>query len=199
MADTTLPYSGQQRTSKEKKTIVVTIVVIVAVLIGGILIFRQPKKTDQTKGVSVENKQPSPTEKPKVDKKSVKIQVLNGTGTPGQAGTAVDALENAGYDPDNIKSANAEEFSTTDTTITAKEGFDDVARDIKEALKETFDEININSTALDDTSEFDIVVTTGGKKYEEETTPTPTDSTTSPTETPTPTPTVTPTPSPTPI
>jgi len=188
---------NQQGSSKKKKTaVMIGIVFVVAALVGGIFMLRQPKDTGQTKGVVVENKEPSPTEKPKIDKNSVKVQVLNGTGTPGQAGIVVEALKTAGYNADNIKTANAEEFNNTVTTITAKNGFDDVTNDIKDALKATYDEIKIDSTYLDEDSEFDIVFTTGGEKFEE-TTPTPIMSLT---ESPTPTTTLTPSPtsSPTP-
>ncbi len=193
MTDAALPYSNQQRVSKKKKTtILVGVAVIVVVLIGSILILRQPNKTNETKSGVVENKEPSPTQKPEIDKKSVKIQVLNGTGTPGQASTAQKALEEAEYNGDNIESGNAEAYDATVTTIAAKKGFEDVASDIKDALKAAFDEIKIDSTPLDEDSKFDIIVTTGGEKFEEEETTT----TPSPTETPTPTPTLSPTPTP---
>lgn len=189
---------NQQRGSKKKKTVIVFIV-IVAAIIGGMLLLRQSKKTEQPEVTVTGTKEPSPTEKPKIDKKSVKIQVLNGTGTPGQAGTAVEALKKAGYSSDNIKTANAENFNNTVTTITSKDGFDNVASDIKNVLKTTFDEIEIDSTNLDKDSEFDIVVTTGGEKFEEETpTPGPTSAETTSTPTPTSTPTLTPTTTPTP-
>ncbi len=204
MVDTVSPYLSPQRENKSKKVaVMVSAVVIIAVIIGGTFLLRQSKKTDQTKTAAVENKAPSPTEKPKIDKSTVKVQVLNGTGTPGQAGTAVEALKKAGYNPDNIKTANAKDFNNTVTTITARTGFEDTASDVKDALKTTFDEIKIDSTQLDKDSEFDIVVTTGGKKFEEVTptatiTPTqnPTPSPTSTTTTPTPTPTSTTTPTP---
>lgn len=189
MTDTTLPYSNQQGSSKKKKTKIIGILLVLTVIIGGLFILRQPKKTDQTKVGVVENKEPSPTEKPKIDKKTVKIQVLNGTGTPGQAGTVVEALKEE-YNSDNIETGNAEEFNTTVTTITAKDGFNDVAKDIKDVLKATFDEINIDSTPLDKTSKFDIVVTTGGEKFEEK----PTSIPITPTESPIPSPTPSPTP-----
>jgi len=203
MIDTTSPYLNQQRGSRKKKTaVIIGVVVLVAAVVGGILMTRQPKRTDQTEVSVVEKKEPSPTEKPKIDKKSVKIQVLNGTGTPGQAGIAVEALKKAGYNPDNIKTANAEEFNNTVTTITARAGFEDVASDVKDALKTVFDEINIDPSKLDEKSEFDIIVVTGGKKSEETPTTTitptqnPTPSPTSTTTTPTPTPTLSPTPTP---
>ncbi|MBI5122636.1 LytR C-terminal domain-containing protein [Candidatus Roizmanbacteria bacterium] len=205
MIDIVSPYSNQPRGSKKKKiAVMIGAVVIAAVLFGGTLILRQSKKTDQTKTAVVENKKPSPTEKPKIDKDSVKIQVLNGTGTPGQAGTAVEALKKAGYSPDNIKTANAKDFNNTITTITARAGFENTTSDISDVLKSTFSEIKIETTELDEKSEFDIVITTGGKKFEEVTptatitptqnpTPSPTSATTTPTLTPSPTTTPSPT------
>jgi len=199
MADPISFNPNQQGSSKKKKTTVFVVIVIVAAIIGGIFLLRQPKKTEPPEVTVTVTKGPSPTEKPKIDKTSVKVQVLNGTGTPGQAGTAVEALKKAGYSSDNIKTANAKEFDSTITTITAKDGFDDVANDIKNVLKTTFDEIEIDSTSLNEENEFDIVVTTGGKKFEEATpTPGPTSAEITSTPTPTSTPTLTPTPTPTP-
>jgi serine/threonine-protein kinase len=202
MIDTSSQYLNQQGVMSKKKNpaVIIIVVVLVAAVVGGIFMLRQPKKTNQTNVNVVEKKEPSPTEKPKIDKESVKIQVLNGTGTPGQAGITVEALKKAGYNSDNIKTGNAEKFDNSVVSITARTGFKDVASDIKDALKTTFDEIEISSSQLDKGSEFDIVVTTGGKIFEEVT---PTASiTNSPTETltpsPTPTPTETLTPSPTP-
>jgi cell division septation protein DedD len=202
MVDPILLNSNQQGRNKNKKIAIIIGIVFAVVLVGGILTLRQSKKGDQTKIAVVEKKEPSPTEKPKIDKSSVKVQVLNGTGTPGQAGTVVEALKEAGYSADNITSANADAFDSTITTITARKGFEDIASDIKDNLKSVFDEINIDSSKLDEKSEFDIVVVTGGEKFEETPTTTvtptenPTPSPTSETPTPTPTPTITPTPTP---
>ena len=204
MTDPVSPYLNQPVEGKKKNStvVVVIVIVIIAVLIGSFFIFRQSGKTEQTKVAVTETIKPSPTEKPKIDKKSVKIQVLNGTGTPGQAGDAVEALEDAEYDSDNIKTANAEEFDNSVTTIAVKDGFEDVANDVKDALKTIFDKIEIDSTRLDEDGEFDVVVTTGGKKFVEATPTasaiTPTDSEADPTESPTATPTSTLTPTPTP-
>lgn len=198
MVDTTSSYLNQPRGSKKKKTGVIIGVVILAVVVGGIIMSRQPKKTDQTVVSVVDKKELSPTEKPKIDKKSVKIQVLNGTGTPGQAGDASEALQKAGYSAENIATGNAEEFDNTTTSIKVKAGFEDVANDIKKALKDVFDDVNISSIELDKKGEYDIIVVTGGKIYEEIT---PTASVTGsriPSSTPTPSPTATLTPTPTP-
>lgn len=201
MIDPTSSYLNPQRGNKSNKmAVVVGVVIILAIVIGGTFLLQKTKKTDQTKVAVVENKEPSPTEKPKIDKKSVKIQVLNGTGTPGQAGTAVEALKKAGYNPDNIKTTNAKDFNNKVTTITARTGFEDVAKDINETLKSTFSEIKIETSKLDEKSEFNIMVVTGGKKFEEATpttsvtnSPTPNPTTTTPTLTPSPTTTSSPT------
>lgn len=199
MQDQITSYPNQPVRVK-KNYMGIVVVVIIAALMGLFLYFRQLENTDQTKVTVRVTKAPTSTPKPVIDKKSVKIQVLNGTGTPGQAGEAVDALVEAGYNKDNIEADNAEKYDNTVTTVSAKSGFEDVAEDIKEALKDTFDEIEIDSKNLDKDNKLDIIVTTGGKKFEEATpTPLPTTKvTTTPTITLTPTTTLTPTSTPTP-
>lgn len=182
---TTFPLPAE---NKKSKLPLVIVIVIVALALGWWFFFRQSgaNKTEETKITPTETQEPTPTEKPLPDKKTVKIQVLNGTGTPGQAGEAVKLLVDSGYETDNIKTGNADKYDHTTTTISFKEGFDRTADDVKTALKEKFDKIDIESTELDKDSEYDIVVTTGGKIFEE------------PTTTPSPTSTSTPTPTPTP-
>lgn len=197
-----------QPTSPKKKgfpVVALVIVLIVVALIGGFLIMNQSNKEEAPETTITPTQEPQPTEAPTIDKTTVKIQVLNGTGTPGQAGTAVKALVAGGYVEDNITAENAPDYDHTVTTIATKEGFESTAEDIKSALESDFDTVEIDSTALGSSSEFDVVVTTGGKKYEAPTSaPKPTTSSSTPTVTPTgttsdaatPTPTRTPTPTP---
>ncbi len=202
MQDTSFSFSNPtpQKTNKISPTVVVGAVVL-AVVIGTILIVARTKKPEEVKEqpkITTETKEPTPTSKPKIDKKTVKIQVINGTGTPGQAGEVVTSLEEAGYDKENIKTGNADEFDNKTTTIEAKEGYEDVAKEIEKTLESNFDKITVKSTNLDNDSEYDIIVTTGGKIYA---TPTPAATaaptsgpTSAPTATLTPTSTITPTP-----
>lgn len=199
--DTTSSYSSQPGENNKTKIVIVIIVLIIAAAIGTYMIFRQNEKPKSTKVVVTEKKEElTPTEKPKIDKDSVKIQVLNGTGTPGQAGKAVEALKEAGYNADNIKTGNAEDFDHKVTTITARDGFEEVAKDIKEALEKIFDSVEVESSKLEKDSEFNIVVVTGGKKFEapSRTVPSasPSPSPIATTTTPTPSPTSSPTPTP---
>lgn len=193
--DPTINTFSTSQLPKKKNTTPMLIVggVLIAVIIGSYLILKQPKKVEVKKEVVTAENTPTPTDAPKVDKSKVKIQVINGTGTPGQAGLAVKALEEAGYATANIKTGNAEEFDNKTTTIEAKTGFESTAKDIESELKSTFDQIAIKSSTLDKDSEFDIIVTTGGKIFETPTnTPAPS-GTVTPTATNTPTLTPTPT------
>ena len=193
-----------------KKTIVIILIVLaVLAAIGGFLFLSKSQKSEDVKRAVEKDKTPSvtptPTKKP-INKENVKIQVINGTGTPGQAATALEALTQAGYKKENIKTGNADEFDQIKTAIARKKGFEDVAEDIKKALGSKFDNIEIESVGLDIDGEFDIVITTGGKIFEEATSPpkpSPTVSRVSPTPTstsgiPTVSPTLTLTPTPTP-
>jgi len=196
MEEAVFPYSNPVQQSKSKKPVTALIVslIVLAALIGGFFLMKQPKKVEEKQDVVVEEKGPTPTEKLKIEKSTVKIQVVNGTGTPGQAGVVVKALEEAGYSTDNIKTGNAEEFDNTTTSITARDNFEEIVNDIKSVLGSMFDKITVVSPNLDADSEFDIVIVTGGKIFEE-TTPT-ASVTEEPTLSPTTTPTSTPTPTP---
>lgn len=194
------PLSQNRKTNNVLPIVVLIIVVAISVLI----FFRGKNKNVKTSSVAnvtpTQEATPAPTVA--VDKKTVKIQVLNGTGTPGQAASAVKALETAGYSADNIKTDNATKYDQTQTTITAKSGFSGTADDIKTALASTFDNITIDSSQLGSDSQYDIIITTGGKIYQTPT-PKPTNTpvvtpTSSPNATNTPTPTSTTTPTPTP-
>jgi hypothetical protein len=194
MEETISPYQSQQQKSNKILPTIIVVAVLVAAFAGWFFITQQPKKTDKVDDVVIEKKEPSPTEKPKIEKTSVKIQVINGTGTPGQAGVVVTALEDAGYNSENIKTGNADKYDNATTSITARSNFEEIVNDIKNVLKATFDKITIISPNLDENSEFDVVIVTGGKIFEAVT---PTTSITD-SENPTPTTTITPTSSPTP-
>ena len=202
------PVFTNPQISVKKKPPVLAIIIFVVVIVIVIFIFknRQDKNTQSVNSITPTQEAISPTIVPEVDKQTVKIQVLNGTGTPGQATAVVAELKTAGFNGDNIKTDNASKFDQSSTTIATKAGFSTIADDIKAALNSTFSSIDINPTELGSDSAYDVVITTGGKLYE---TPTPkitekVNPTGGPTSTPSPTtnptntpmPTVTPTPTP---
>lgn len=209
MDNTTQDYSNPPTVTKKSKLpiIIIAVVLIVAISAGAILLSRnKPSKPPEVAGSTTVAPTQSPTAgvTPAVDKQSVKIQVLNGTGTPGQAAKVTASLKTAGYNGDNMKTGNSPDTVTT-SSIAAKAGFESIAADMKTVLSADFPDIDVSSAPLDTSSDFDIVVTTGGQQYVAPTaTPTPTGSDTptpTPTgtgDTPTPTPTITDTPTPTP-
>ncbi len=199
---TNQPISGSlSKAPKKKKNssmLVVVITIFVIIAAAGFIVIRsrnsnnptQVPNSNETKVSST----PTPSPIPQVDKQSVKIQVLNGTGTPGQAAAVITALTKAGFNPDNIQADNASDYNHSITTIATKNGFTGIVNDIKSALNPTFDNISVDSAPLDNTGNYDVIITTGGKKYEAP----PAASTSATTETPTATPTATLTPTNTP-
>lgn len=187
--DNTAPdYVNQTAaTKKSKLPIIIIAVVLLVVLAGGFFIFShkgKPSEKPQVAAATTVAPTPSPTPTPTINKQSVKIQVLNGTGTPGQAAKVAVTLKNAGYNMDNIKTGNADN-NVPNSTIAAKAGFESTAGDIKTVLSSEYPDITVD-TSLSSDSAFDIIITIGGAKY------------VPPTSTPTPTPTTTAIPTPTP-
>jgi hypothetical protein len=201
------PFSFHNQPPKKKSNknpLIIAAVVIVALIIG-FFAFRQSSQQQSEEKLSptpTEAFEQLPTEEPSpaVKKDELKIQILNGTGKPGQAAQVLTLLKDADFNDSNIKTGNAQNYATQPTTIKIKKGLDSYATEIKNLLQKSFDEVKIDSNYLDAIEDYDIIITTGGKKYEEPTaTPAPTSTTSSPspTSTPTTTPTNTPAPSPT--
>lgn len=207
MDNTISPLQTQPiKRSKSKFPLLILIVVVIIAIVGGSYLLRQNKKNNRSENITPTQEEiPTVTPTPKIDKQTVKFQILNGTGTPGQANSVVDVLKKAGYNGDNISTDNASNYNHTEATIAVKSGFESVGKDVKAALESTFSSISIDSQTLSSDSNYDIVITTGGKIYNESTitptsseTPTNTQSVTpteSPSNTPTPSVTLTPTPS----
>jgi len=190
------PFPITSERKKRNLPLIIIIIIVIFIVTGWFYLIKSiVNKKEEVKTTPTEIQKPTPTTESIVDKKIVKIQILNGTGTPGQASEAVKLLVKAGYVDDNIKTGNAEEFNKTTTTIAFKKSFEKTVDDIKKTLKEKFEKILIDSTELNKDDEYDIIITTGGKIYNQ---PTSTIApTTETTETPTPTLTTTLTPTPT--
>ena len=164
MDNTTQDFTNQSPVTKKSKGPIVIIAVVVLVLLAvGIFLFKKntSSKPAEVVGSATVAPTPSPTAAPAVDKMSVTIQVLNGTGTPGQASKVTASLKTAGYNADNMKTGNSPDNAAT-SSIAAKAGFENVAADMKTVLAADFPDINVNTSPLDTSSDFDIVVTTGG-------------------------------------
>lgn len=156
-----LEYQNKQNNRlKIKRAVIIGLVILAIAITGAMLYMRQPKKTVENSNVIV-TATPIPTEKPLINKSTIKIQVINGTGIEGQAGIVVKALTDGGYNIDNIKSTNADTYKNTITTVTGRINFDDTVNNVVLVLKPIFSDIAITSSKLDESTLFDIVVLTG--------------------------------------
>jgi hypothetical protein len=116
---------------------------------------RAPQATSTPEATST----PTPAEEVKLD--SLKVNILNGSGIPGEAGKVQALLEEGGFA--DFETGNAESYDYTITEVTLKEGVSSAAFD---AVKEALEEYNVvkQEDALDQDSEFDVEIIVGTKK-----------------------------------
>ncbi len=122
---------------------------------------------------------PAPSASPSsVDKDQIKIQILNGTGIPGEAAYLQNQLKPLGYT--NITAGNADSTTNTTTQVIFASGVSETVKtEITAQLKSIYETVQADtSRSLTST---DIQITTGLKKG----------ATPKPAETPSPTPTPT--------
>lgn len=113
----------------------------------------QNKTATQTTDTSLQTN-PSVTT---VDKSTIIISVLNGSGIKNSASSVADTLKQAGF---NVKStANAKSFTYVKTYIYYKEGNLEKANLVKDALPDRQCEVSLSNTVVGAT--YDIVVVVG--------------------------------------
>lgn len=105
--------------------------------------------------------EPTSTPETSVDKKELKVQVLNGTGIPGQAGEVKDLLVDLGFE--GIGTANAPEKVTEAAVDFSTKVPQSIQDEVLAELEKTF--IKVWSRNGMENSGYDISVTTG--KYRE--------------------------------
>lgn len=128
---------------------------------GGFFILQNtlgnPKETKEEVAPSVTL---TPTAIPTVAKDALTIQVLNGTGTPGQAGTVETLLEDSEFS--NIETGNADTTDNEETTVVFTSEVGQAEQDeIVTLLEETFVTVAKQTTKE---AEFMVVITTGEEK-----------------------------------
>lgn len=148
--------------------ILVTVVLILALIGGGYFLYQNFLKnggeTDNPKGtvVPVEEGQSSPTPTPtpevELDRAELKVQVLNGSGTPGMAGKAQEHLEGLGYQ--DIDTGNADDYDYKETVIAIKPSKEKYLGLITKDLAEEYT-VASETEELDEDSDFDVVITVG--------------------------------------
>lgn len=92
--------------------------------------------------------------------KSLQVQVLNGSGTPGEAGKAATLLKNAGYSI--TSTGNADTFDYTNTIIQIKKSKNQYAAQLKKDLSSQYT-VDPTVQTLAETSSSDAIVILGSK------------------------------------
>lgn len=145
--------------------IVTPILLIISAVISGFFIYRWgvsnqlPKITQSEEGLQTVQS-PSPQPNVEIERKDLKIEVLNGAGIAGIAVLAKTFLEEKGYE--NVEVGNADNYDFKTTLVEIKESkknyTDMLIKDLSDKYK-----ASVSSTFLGKESDFDAVVTIGTK------------------------------------
>lgn len=100
---------------------------------------------------------PTPSPTPEIKKDTLKVKILNGSGTPGKAGEVKTVMKELEYN--DIVTDNAETFDYEVTEVAVKKGSEHLGTLVKSELLEYVKEVKI--TTLDEKENADIVVTVG--------------------------------------
>ncbi len=105
---------------------------------------------------------PGPVEEvivePELDRADLKLQVLNGSGEKGVAGTAQEYLEGLGYQ--DIDAGNAEKFDYEETQIEIKAAKEEYLPILQEDLEAEYT-LAAETATLDEDSDFDAIIIVG--------------------------------------
>lgn len=140
----------------------------------------------------IEISTPEPTTPPSIDKKEIKIEIQNGSGTPGDAAFVRDKLTALGFAKFEVGNASNQDNKVTQIAFSSTVP-GEIKMEIQKELEKNYQTVQVGGTVSGDS---DIKIVTGPRKGA---TPKPTaTSTPKPTATATPKPSTTPTPTPSP-
>jgi hypothetical protein len=137
------PVRRKQKAKKKLLMVVVLILILGALAAAYWFIFGEQELTlspeEPTPTPLEERIIPTPTAKP-VNKESIKIEVLNGTGIGGEAAFLQKELGELGYDDVDIGNADEKDYSTTEVTF-ARSISDEVREEIEGKLEDLYKDI----------------------------------------------------------
>lgn len=179
--ETEMESFSQPQTKANTKLIaiiVTVVVVLIGMVVGGFFVYRNamseantppttpiveqmPIDTTATQSATTDEATSSATtpQTPEVDLSTLKVNVLNGSGTPGAAGKASDILEDAGFV--SIATGNADNYSYTDTIVRVKANQTDLYQTALTALQGSYSVSQ--GEVLPANSQYDLVVIVGSK------------------------------------
>lgn len=195
-------FFGRQQTLRSPESgnrpalIALVLIVLLALGLGGWFILKGRAGVSPTPSPSpeIEVTTPAPTEAPSLDRSQIKIEILNGTGTAGDAAFLKGKLTPLGYSDFKLGNASTEDNKATQVSF-ASDIPEELKTEIENKLREIYQSVQTGGSVSGDT---DVRIVTGlrrGATPKPSPTPTPK---ASPTGSPSPTPTKSPTPSPSP-
>jgi len=158
----------EKKFSIKKFLLILFIVIILGVIAGGVYYYTtkvekngEPSQTEEQ--VVEPTQEPTPTDaQEEVNLSEYEVNILNGSGIPGEAGVVENLLIDAGFE--DIDTGNAPSYDYEDTEVSMKEDTPGAVYDaIEEAISETYTPA-LSETYLEDSSDYDIIVTVGVKK-----------------------------------
>jgi hypothetical protein len=150
--------------------IILLVLSFLAILAGGFIYYQKNISNKSGKATPTETPKPqvttaaeSPTpEASEVSLSDYNVQVLNGSGIPGEAGNAKDLLSDLDFN--KVDTGNADNYDYTDTEVSLKEDVpNQVYDDIKDKLDSTYTVVKSDSSVLDSSS-YDVIIIVGTKK-----------------------------------
>lgn len=120
-----------------------------------------PTPTTAIPTVVADSPTPTPSPTPAIDKKEVRIKILNGSGIRGKASDVKAVLTEKGYQ--EILTGNADEFDYTKTEIQIGKDASDSAKLVIEDLKDSVSDPKISNLSEDSSADVVIIVGTDFK------------------------------------
>jgi hypothetical protein len=158
--------TAPQLYTRETSLRVSRIMLIMAILVFGLLaigagILSLERQSPPAPAMTAEpTATPTATPVPTVAKDLLKVSVLNGTGTAGQAGKVKTILEGLSFK--DITTGNADTNDATDTTVSFSDRVSaEIQKEVVQTLEKTFTKVETQKAS---SSSADITVTTGTEK-----------------------------------
>lgn len=150
--------------------IFITALLVGGAAVGGFFYYSQIKTKEPPKNVKSETPVQAPTAAPtepvasesaqKTDAATLSVQILNGSGTAGEAARVRDELQKAGFEKFSL--GNADSYDYTDTEVQVKEGLPGT---VFESIQKSLSAYTVvEESALPTSSSYDVVINVGKKK-----------------------------------
>jgi hypothetical protein len=168
------PQANESKKSGNGK--VLFLIVIILLILGGTTWYLMSSReetiefTNDTVTPFATQETPTPIGEEKVDKDALKIQIQNGTGTPGDAGKLEKSLNSLGYT--EISTGNASNYNYEAAEVTFGSDFpENYKEELMDALRSMYSSVEEGNASLGDN---DAVLITGKAKGSSNATLTPT-------------------------